>query len=109
MRVWCRENLALGLVLLAGLVLFFALEARSQKELTPLQPSVYDEHLTFLEREAIDRAYQKYVEQQFESWMRDPESQPWRAVEGTRKARRAYIEVMTAIDARGSPTRELKK
>lgn len=63
-----------------------------------LMISKYDDRFLQLEREAADNAYRRQIEHLFDIWMRDPTGQPARAATGAQIARKAYIDVMKAID-----------
>jgi len=65
-----------------------------------LPPSKYDKHLFELDRQAIDVAYKEHVQQLFATWMKDATGEPARGAEGVRRARRAYIGAMEAIEKR---------
>jgi hypothetical protein len=63
-------------------------------------PSKYEDQILALDRQAIDNAYLRKVEQLFEVWLRDPTEQPARAVRGVQSARRAYIGARIEIEKR---------
>ena len=89
--------------LVLAIVLAWAIAGREQAsgQVEPLPTSIYDARLDEIDRKALDDAYEQHVEKLFETWMRDGTGQPGRALVGIRNGRKAYIEAMTAIDARG--------
>jgi len=74
----------------------------------PLEYNRYDEQLIVLQREALDQAYRDKIAQLFSVWLRDPTGQPERAVTGARQARKAYIDVMKAIEKHERDIQTLK-
>ena len=88
--------------LVIAIVLAWAFASREEAsgQVPPLPTSVYDERLSDIDRLALDDAYRRHVERMFDGWMRDPTGQPTRALMGIRNGRKAYIDAMTAIDAR---------
>jgi len=66
----------------------------------PATPTKWDAHLFELDRKAIEDAYVEHVRQLFEVWMKDAQGQPERAVQGARRARKAYIGAMAAVEKR---------
>jgi hypothetical protein len=89
------------LVCLISLAVLLAAVALQGEAVPPASaPSVYDEELARIDREALGAAYRAQVIHLYEVWMRDPTGQPERAVAGERRARKAFIDAMTAIDAR---------
>jgi hypothetical protein len=79
-------------------VVLFA-SAAAPAEVSP-PPSPYDAHLLELDRTALDDAYRAQLAKLFGVWMADEHHQPQRAITGANRARRAYIAVMHAIEAR---------
>jgi len=65
-----------------------------------LPPSKWDDKLLQLDRQALDEAYLKKIEQLFSVWVSDDTGQPERAVKGAAQAKRAYIEAQRALDMR---------
>lgn len=49
-------------------------------------------------RRALDVALQRYVEHQFEGWMKDDHDQPRRAMRGTNEAIDAYVRAHRAVN-----------
>ena len=89
-------------IVLAYLLIIIA-DAQGETQLPSVyetDPSAYDEHLTALDREALDEAYRKYRMELFAGWLKDPSQQPKRAIFGAEKARAVYLRVITAIDQR---------
>jgi len=72
-------------------------------------PSKHDEHLFALDREAADNAYRNQIEHLFEIWLKDDVGQPGRAAVGARKARKAYIDVINAIEKREKDLQKLRE
>jgi hypothetical protein len=90
-------------ILLVGAVGFLSgrWEAEGQERDVPtLQSSIYDDHLNTLDREAIEDAYRNQITHLFQTWMKDEQGQPKRALTGHRQARKAFLESMAAIDRR---------
>jgi hypothetical protein len=96
---WALLTLVIA-VLLAILLLSVAKEDIARSETPDLPPSVYDEALEKLDREAIQEAYKAQIAHLFSTWMKDKQHQPFRALTGHRQARQAYIDSMSGIDAR---------
>lgn len=65
-----------------------------------LAPSVYNEHMDVLEKEALDQSFRKHMANLFDVWMREPETDPGRTIAGADKLRHMYDKVMTEIDRR---------
>jgi len=65
-----------------------------------LPPSRWDFKLVDLDRQALDTAYMKKIEQLFSVWVSDDTGQPERAAKGALHAKRAYIEAQRALDMR---------
>jgi hypothetical protein len=74
-----------------------------------LTTSKYDDRLLALEKEAADNAYRSQIEHLFAVWLKDDTGQPKRAVSGARNARKAYIDVMRAVEKREEDLRKLKE
>src|SRR5215470_18104865 len=74
----------------------------------PLVYTKYDEHLIELQRQALDQAYRDKIAQLFDVWLRDDTGQPARAQVGAQKARKAFLEVMKAIDKEEQQIQTLK-
>jgi hypothetical protein len=74
-----------------------------------LATSKYDDRLLALEKEAADNAYRSQIEHLFAVWLRDDTGQPKRAVTGARNARKAYIDVMRAVEKREEDLRKLRE
>jgi hypothetical protein len=74
-----------------------------------LTTSKYDDRLIALEKEAADNAYRSQVEHLFAVWLRDSTGQPARATTGARHARKAYIDVMRAVEKREEDLRKLRE
>ncbi len=96
--LWAVAALAIAVVVAYGLVLLTPHDA--QGEVSPIQPSIYNNRLDQLDREALEIAYRNHIVQMFEGWMKDPTAQPVRAQAGHRNARKAFIDTMTAFDQR---------
>lgn len=100
---------AIAVVVLLSFVLIAAVFDVQSQDVPPVPlvaPSVYDEKLDALNRQAVEEAYRRYALGQFESWMRDPHGQPQRATMGIQKARRAFIDSMTVLDQRRTPAKQ---
>jgi len=112
-RVPSLEELTVGrrilLTLVLVLIILFALaafgyftggwEAQGEGFLEP-PPSPYDDTMRAIEREAVEEAYRDRLVSLFNTWMKDDTGQPARAIQGARKARHAFIDVMQEIEAR---------
>src|SRR5215475_10475254 len=71
-----------------------------------LPPSPWDDKLLQLDRQALDGAYLKKIEQLFSVWVSDSTDQPERAAKGALQAKRAYIEAQRVLDMREQYMRE---
>lgn len=96
-----------GIIVIASLLVFiYAVmnltqdAVQGQTAVPPLQHSTYDARLDELDREAIEQAYRNQITHLFQTWMKDGQGQPRRALIGTRQARKAYIDSMTELDGR---------
>jgi hypothetical protein len=96
--LWAIAALAIAVVIAYGLVLLTPHEAQSEPRV--FEPSVYEDRILELDAQAIDEAYKKHVMLLFENWVKDVKGQPGRALKGIDSARKAYVDSMTAIDAR---------
>lgn len=76
-----------------------------------LQASKYDELIFKLDREAAGNAYRDQIEHLFQTWMKSPGDMaaPERAGVGARNARRAFIQVMEAIEKREKELQKLRE
>jgi hypothetical protein len=73
----------------------------------PGQPSKWDDHLFALDREALQEAYRDQLRHLFSVAMKSPDAQSFgRAKVGAENARKAYIAVMEAIEAREKEDRK---
>jgi hypothetical protein len=95
------------LIIFGGLVVLLVLLVLSNlgavyppPPLPALERSQYDEHLLAVDRDALEDAYHHQVEFLFEGWMKDPTGQPGRALNGIRKAARAYVAAMDGAKVR---------
>jgi hypothetical protein len=96
--LWAIAALAVAVVLAYVLVLLTPHEAQSETRV--FQPSIYEDRFVELDTAAIEDAYKKHVMLLFENWVKDVKGQPGRALAGIDSARKAYVDSMTAIDAR---------
>jgi hypothetical protein len=95
---WVRGLLVIVItVIVVCLILFFLPDATGEEQPPFTQ---WEDRLLALDVEAIDSAYRTHVSHLFEVWMKDATGQPQRAVVGVRSARRAYIQIMQAIETR---------
>lgn len=98
---WFRCVLGIGVLVVTLLVLFLIEVAEGQPPAPePLPITIYDDMMNDLDREALRKAYVRHVAHLYEQWMRDPINQPFRAQTGYRLGRKAFVDAMTAIDAR---------
>jgi len=74
-----------------------------------LTVSKYDERIEQLDREAAENAYRSQIEHLFTVWMKDSTGQPARAATGAQYARKAFIDVMKAIEERAAKLRKLRE
>jgi len=95
--LWALLTLVIAVLLAIILVNVANEEPRSEA----LMASAYDKKLDRLDRRGVEAAYTARVGLLFQNWMTDTnkESQD-RALRGHRNARKIYIEVISAIDAR---------
>lgn len=87
-----------------AILLALALAAAAPSKQTPVTEfisSPFDDEIHAIDRQAVRDAYQVHVSNLFVIWMKDDTGQPARFLTGVRKAQRAYIDAMVAIDARG--------
>jgi hypothetical protein len=63
-------------------------------------PEKYETRLVELDRRAVEAAYEAHVRALFLSWMKDPSDQPERALQGVARARRTYVDSITAVERR---------
>lgn len=91
---WGALSLFIAILLAVALMLF----AHPAPAPAP-GPSVYDGEIDDLDRDAIRRSYQEHISNLFMVWMRDPTGE-FKGSPSVLKARQAYINAMTAIDAR---------
>jgi hypothetical protein len=96
--LWAIAALAVAVVLAYVLVLLTPHEAQSGPRVLPT--TAYDDRIVELDTMAIEEAYKKHVMLLFENWVKDVKGQPGRALAGIDSARKAYVDSMTAIDAR---------
>jgi hypothetical protein len=96
--LWAIAALAVAVALAYVLVLLTPHEAQSETRV--FQPSIYEDRILELDTMAIEEAYKKHVMLLFENWVKDVKGQPGRALVGTDSARKAFVDSMTAIDAR---------
>jgi hypothetical protein len=82
----------------------YEIAAESSRLVTLDEPenpsSKFDERILLLDRLAIEEAYKNQVLHLFEVWLKDETGQPRRAINGVRKARRAFVGAMEAIEKR---------
>src|SRR5262249_9851985 len=74
-----------------------------------LPPTKWDDRITELDKQALDDAYKKKIEQLFSVWVSDSTEQPERAAKGALQAKRAYIEAQKALEMREQYRREQAK
>jgi hypothetical protein len=109
MLVFSRAQVGTGIaVALICLVVVYAADyALTQGD--PLDVRVayppHEARLLTLEREAVEAAFRQQITTLYLSWMKDETGQPGRALRGARQARRAYAEIMDAIDRRERESR----
>lgn len=104
MMVFTPVGLALALsaiVMAIGYALY--VEAQQLDLSTTDVPPHHEARLVQLDRMSIEQAYSQQITFLFQQWMKDPAGQPARALRGTRQARTAYSEAMTAIERREGP------
>jgi len=65
-----------------------------------LPPSKWDAKIIELDKQALDEAYVNKIKLLFDVWVREGRETPERPVKGATEARRAYIEIMQAIEQR---------
>jgi hypothetical protein len=66
----------------------------------------YEKQILILEKQAADEALRTQIHQLFLIWLKDEAGQPQRAAVGARKARKAYIAIMDAIEKREREIRQ---
>lgn len=74
-----------------------------------LQTSKYDDLIIRLDKDAAANAYREQIEHLFAIWMKDDTGQPARAAVGARHARKAFINVMNAIEKREKDLAKLRE
>lgn len=74
-----------------------------------LTVSKYDELIERLDKEAAENAYRSQIEHLFAVWMKDSTGQPQRAATGAQYARKAFIDVMKAIEERAAKLHKLRE
>ena len=77
----------------------------AQGEIAPI--TKYEPELVALDREAVRIAYRDQIQHLFQVWMKDEHGQPQRAQVGARQARKAYVDVMNALEERERRAKEL--
>jgi hypothetical protein len=85
-------------LLLAFVIILIFPDATNEQD--RIEPSVYDGDMLKLERQALDKAFADHMGLLYSVWMKDPISGPSRAQVGAGHARRAYVDVRKAHDAR---------
>ena len=97
--LWALMTLIIAIAL-ALVLLSLTNDPRSQP-VPELQQSAYDRKLDRLDRRGTEAAYTNRVALLYTNWMTDTtQASQDRALRGHRNARKIYIEIMTAIDAR---------
>jgi hypothetical protein len=79
------------------------MDAQAQAQTPKMQPDVlskYERRIVELDRAGIDAAYQAQITHLFQTWMKDEQGQPARALNGAKQARSAYERSIDAIVAR---------
>lgn len=71
--------------------------AQAQQTLQPATLSKYEKRMVELDRAAIDSAYSNQITHLFQTWMKDEQDQPRRALNGAKQARSAYERTMDAV------------
>ena len=78
--------------------------AAAEQQQTPLvlmlPPSKWDGKIIELDKQALDEAYLTKMRQLFDVFVREGTDFPERPVKGAAQARRAYMQIMQAIEVR---------
>jgi hypothetical protein len=95
-------TVAIVLVILFALALFGYLTGgwdtpATAQSLQPPTLSKYEKRIVELDRAAIDNAYSNQITHLFQTWMKDDQDQPRRALTGAKQARSAYERTMDAV------------
>ena len=103
--LWALVTLLIA-VALALVLISLTNEPRSQP-VPALVPSAYDRKLDRLDRRGTEAAYTSRVALLYTNWMTDTsQASQDRALRVHRNARKIYIDIMTAIDARDPEGKE---
>lgn len=98
--LWALITLVIAIALALGLLSIAQDNPRSQP-VPELQKSAYDRKLDRLDRRGTEAAYTNRIALLYTNWMTDTsQASQDRALRGHRNARKIYIDIMTAIDAR---------
>jgi len=98
--LWAILALAIA-VLLAYILLSLAKDdAESQPLVLMLPPSKWDAKILELDKQALDEAYIHKLKLLFDVWVREGRDNPERPIKGAAEARRAYVDIMKAIEMR---------
>jgi hypothetical protein len=88
---WVLMLLAVGGILLVGLILFAALPSQGAEQPAPCIDPEMREQVRGLMLAGIDEALRRHTRRMFDVWMKDPADQPRRAVAGLNTAVSAYV------------------
>jgi hypothetical protein len=89
---WVLMLLAVGAVLLVGLILFAAFPSKgAAAESAPCIDTEMREQVRSLMLAGIDEALKRHARRMFDVWMKDPSDQPRRASAGVNTAISAYV------------------
>jgi hypothetical protein len=88
---WVLMLLAVGAVLLVGLILFAAFPSKGAEQPAPCMDAEMREQVRGLMLAGIDEALRRHTRRVFGIWMKDPADQPKRAVAGLNTAVSAYV------------------
>ena len=84
-------------------------ESRGQPLVLMLPPSPFDAKILELDRRALDEAYVNKLRHLYDVYVASGREAPERPMKGAAEARRAYIDIMKAIEAREQALKEREK
>jgi hypothetical protein len=103
---WLLMLLAVGAVLLVGLILFAAFPSKGAEQPAPCINAEMREQVRGLMLAGFDQAMREHAVKMFNIWQKDPVNQPKRARAGMRSAIIAYVGSRAAAQQWNPPACE---
>jgi len=97
---WARSAIIILITVIITILVLLFLPDASGEATKDEPPSKYEAHFLEIEKQAIDEALRNQIAHLYLTWLKDDAGQPQRAIVGARKARKAYVDIMNAIERR---------